>query len=82
MRMRSKAQEPVSPVMDVAKGWVETNKVLLDTEPLPALASLSTMEVGDRVNAELQRAPARSEARQVGVPALAGLSAMREKASP
>jgi hypothetical protein len=30
---------------------------------------------GDRVNAELQRAPAVGEIRQVGVPALAGLSA-------
>ena len=33
------------------------------------------LEVGDRVNAELQRAPAVSEMCQVGVPALAGLSA-------
>ena len=35
----------------------------------------------DRVNAELQRAPAANERRQVGVPALAGLSANREKAT-
>ena len=33
------------------------------------------LEEGDRVNAELQRTPAVSEMRQVGVPALAGLSA-------
>ena len=33
------------------------------------------MEEGDRVNSELQRAPAVIEMRQVGVPALAGLSA-------
>jgi len=32
------------------------------------------MEVGDRVNAELQHAAAASEARPVGVPALAGLT--------
>jgi hypothetical protein len=35
----------------------------------------------DRVNAELQRAPTVNERRQVGVPALAGLSANREKAT-
>ena len=39
------------------------------------------LEEGDRVNAELQRAPAVSEMRQVGVPALAGLSAIRKKAT-
>jgi hypothetical protein len=33
------------------------------------------LEEEDRGNAELQRAPAVSEMRQVGVPALAGLSA-------
>jgi hypothetical protein len=32
------------------------------------------MEGGDRVNAELQHAPATSETRPVGVPALAGLT--------
>ena len=39
------------------------------------------LEGGDRVNAELQRAPAVSEIGQVGVPALAGLSANQEKAN-
>ena len=33
----------------------------------------------DRVNAELQRAPAVNERQQVGVPALAGLSATGKK---
>jgi hypothetical protein len=46
-----------------------------------SLVGSSAMEGGDRVNAELQRAPAASEVRQVGVPALAGLNAMREKAA-
>jgi hypothetical protein len=39
------------------------------------------LEEGDRVNAELQRAPAFGEMRQVGVPALAGLNSNREKAT-
>jgi hypothetical protein len=38
------------------------------------------LEEGDRVNAELQRAPAVSEMRQVGVPHLCGLSRINQQA--
>ena len=46
------------------------SNVALGFGPVPVL-----LKRGDRVNAELQRAPAVGEMRQVGVPALAGLSA-------
>jgi hypothetical protein len=46
-----------------------------------ASASPNPIEVGDRVNAELQHAHAASEMQQVGVPALAGLNANRKTAT-
>ena len=52
----------------------DLNIKILESSGL-CVSRLSAMEEGDRVNAELQRAPAVIEMRQVGVPALAGLSA-------
>ena len=61
-RWRLKPPLPVRPLMPRKDlGCVQSVPLLLEEE--------------DRVNAELQRAPAVSEMRQVGVPALAGLSA-------
>jgi hypothetical protein len=48
---------------------------------LPVSVGFSPMGRGDRVNAELQHAPVAIEMRQVGVPASAGLSTNRGKAT-
>ncbi len=76
---------PASLKTQRSKGWIKRIINGLKHKNLGSwglcVSRLSAMEGGDRVNAELQHAPAISKMPQVGVPALAGLSVNWEMAT-